>query len=107
MDLSHELIEKAKLASGCPTDMAFSKKLGIKHSTLSNWRRGASKPSPGLVWKMCEIAHLNHALYMVGIEADRAIDLETAQAWQRMRSMYIMSAVAAHMRRKRMLTHRL
>jgi hypothetical protein len=52
---------------------------------------------------MAEAIGKNPAEVMVCIEAERATNLRNAQAWVRVRNMYIMSTIAAHMRRKKLL----
>lgn len=101
------LIDAYKKELHLRSDSAMSEALGVSRATLSRWRKGYGHPEPALAWKIAEAIGENPAEVMVNIECERATNLENAQAWQRVRNMYIMSSIAAHMRRKKMLLRRL
>lgn len=103
MSYTIELIDEYKKTLRLRSDSAMADALGVSRATLSRWRKGHGHPEPALAWQIAEAIGKNPAQVMVCIEAERATSLPNAQAWQRVRNMYIMSTVAAHMRRKRMI----
>lgn len=103
MSFTIQLIDVYKKELHLRSDSAMADSLGVSRATLSRWRKGNGHPEPGLAWKIAEAIGENPAEIMVNIECERATNLENAQAWQRVRNMYIMSNIAAHMRRKRLV----
>jgi len=77
--------------------------LGVTRATVSNWAMGKTHMTPAIAFKVSEELGLNPADTICAIEQERALNLLDAQAWGRIRKVYIMSALAAHMRRKRLL----
>jgi len=106
MTYTIELIDEYKRTLRLVSDSAAADALGVTRATLSRYRKGRGHPEPSLAWKIAEAIGRNPAEVMVCIEAERATSLPNAQAWQRVRNMYIMSNIAAHMRRKRLLLGR-
>lgn len=103
MNCTQTMLDEYKKALKLRSDSALADTLGVTRACVSRWRKGLGHPEPALVWEIAEAIGKNPAEMMVSIEAERSTSLRNAQAWQRVRNMYIMSAVAAHMRRKKLL----
>ena len=106
MNFTQTLIDEYKKAMKLKNDSALADNLSVSRACISKWRNGRGHPDASLAWKIAEAIGRNPAEVMVCIEAERATSLPNAQAWQRVRNMYIMSTLGAHMRRKRLLTGR-
>jgi len=107
MNYTQTLIDDYKKALRLSNDSALASKLGLTRATVSRWRNGNGHPEPAIAWQIAEAIGRNPAEVLVCIEAERATSLVNAQAWGRVRNMYIMSNIAAHMRRKKLLLFRL
>lgn len=106
MNYTQTMLDEYKKALKLRSDSALADTLGVTRATVSRWRKGHGHPEPAMAWEIASAIGRNPAEVMVSIEAERARSLADAQAWVRVRNMYIMSAIAAHMRRKRLLLHR-
>jgi len=104
MNYTQTMLDEYKRVLKLRSDSALADDLGVTRATVSRWRKGHGHPEPSTAWKIAEAIGRNPAEVMVCIEAERARNLEDAQAWQRVRNMYIMSAYSAHMRRKKLLS---
>jgi len=104
MNYAQKLIDEYKKTLKLKNDSALAEALGVSRACVSRWRSGLGYPEPSIAWEMAEACGMNPAEVMVNIEAERATSLKNAQAWVRVRNMYIMSSIAAHMRRKKLLT---
>ncbi|OOF11758.1 transcriptional regulator [Salinivibrio sp. PR919] len=56
MSVITELMDKAKARHNLPSDYALSKKLNLKHATLSRWRLNKSIPSWEAVFLLVDLA---------------------------------------------------
>ena len=90
-----ELLDKAKLMSSSPTDMAMAAKLGVTRAAISDWRNGKKLPAAVTCAKLSDITGepLNRVLGTIG-EA-RAISKEEKKVWRRLAqvAMLIISIV--------------
>jgi len=106
MNYTQTLIDEYKRALKIKNDSALAENLKMTRATISRWRNGNGHPEPAIAWQIAEAIGRNPAEVLVCIEAERATSLVNAQAWGRVRNMYIMSSIAAHMRRKLLLQKR-
>lgn len=102
---TQELLRLFKTEMRLGSGAEVSRALGVTRATVSNWAMGKTHMQPHIVWKVCEAIGVNPADAMCAVEQERALGLLDAQAWGRVRRMYIMSNIGAHMRRKRLLTY--
>lgn len=103
MNYTQTMLDEYKKSLRLRSDSAMADSLGVTRATVSRWRNGLGHPEPAMCWDIATACGRNPAEVMVSIEAERARSLADAQAWQRVRNMYIMSTLGAHMRRKRVL----
>jgi transcriptional regulator with XRE-family HTH domain len=103
MNYTQNMLDEYKNALRLRSDSAMADALGVTRATVSRWRKGNGHPEPALAWEIAVACGRNPAEVMVSIEAERARTLRDAQAWQRVRNLYIMSNLSAHMRRKKLL----
>lgn len=106
MNYTQSMLDEYKKTLKLRSDSAMADALGVTRATVSRWRKGNGHPEPAMAWEIATAIGKNPAEVMVNIEAERARNLEDAQAWVRVRNMYIMSNIAAHFRRKKLLLNR-
>ncbi|OOE92851.1 hypothetical protein BZG76_06090 [Salinivibrio sp. AR647] len=56
MSVITELMDKAKARQNLPSDYALSKKLNLKHSTVSKWRVNKSIPNWEAIFLLVDLA---------------------------------------------------
>lgn len=106
MNYTQTMLDEYKKALMLRSDSALADTLGVTRATVSRWRKGHGHPEPAMAWEIATAINRNPAEVLVSIEAERARSLEDAQVWVRVRNMYIMSNITAHMRRKKLLSAR-
>lgn len=75
------LLDAAKARAGITSDYRLCKVAGISDTTMYNYRHGLSFPDDQKTFKLCEMAGLNPAPYLLEIHAERAKTEEIKQVW--------------------------
>lgn len=101
---SQELVNAYRTAKRLRSGAAMAEALGVTRATVSNWAMGKTHMTPSIAYRVAEELGLNPADTIIAIEQERSLNLADAQAWGRIRRVYIMSNLSAHLRRKKALT---
>lgn len=80
----NELLDRAKAKAGVTSDYALAVKvLGYKEqTTLTNWRKGRSRPDARALVKLCELTGDDAGVMAARLQADRAANDEEAGLWR-------------------------
>lgn len=80
----HDLLDRAKAASGVSSDYALAVKVMgyAKASTVTNWRSGRSLPDDDAILKLCGLTGDDPAVVAATIRAERAQSDEAAALWR-------------------------
>jgi plasmid maintenance system antidote protein VapI len=100
-----ELADAYMLHKGFKSGFEMARHLSVTRATVSNWKLGKSHMTPDIAFKIAEELGLNGADILCAIEQDRAVNLSHAQAWGRVRRMYIMSRTRAQFERRKRTTY--
>lgn len=96
------LLDKAKVVHRLPSDYKLALVMGVKQTTLANYRQGKTLPDARVIRLICELTGDDPALLAAEIEAERATTEDARALWrevvQRLQSTLhaaIFSVVAA------------
>lgn len=76
-----ELMDMAKRAQGFPSDYRLGKVLGVSENTIYNYRHGISRPDELRTFKLCKLAGVDPAPWLIDLHASRAKDDELKDWW--------------------------
>lgn len=83
MDHVNSLLDKATEMCGTKNDSDLARRLGVRHTTVSNWRHGRAKPDVIAAEKLAKMTHGNLAKIVAVIEESRALSAEAKPVWRR------------------------
>jgi hypothetical protein len=85
------LLDKAKVMHRLPSDYKLALVMGVKQSSLANYRQGKTLPDARVISAICGLTGDDAALLLAQIEAERAKTTEARALWlqvvQRMRGV--------------------
>lgn len=87
MTTTIELLDQAKIASGCASDYQFQKRFGIKQSTISMWRTGNRSLDDSHAALFAGILGREPVELMAICAAERAKDAGNRARWLRVAAL--------------------
>lgn len=84
------LLDKAKVVHRLPSDYKLALVMGVKLTTLTNYRTGKTLPDARVIQSICDLTGDDPGLLLAEVEAERAKTAEARALWlevvQRLRS---------------------
>lgn len=78
-----ELLDRAKAASGLPTDYKLAQVLDVAFSTIAAYRKGRAHPSLPTVMRLAELAGTDPDQAWLAVCVERASTQYDRETWQR------------------------
>ena len=76
------LLDKAKVVHRLPSDYKLALVMGVKQTTLANYRQGKTLPDARVIRLICELTGDDPALLAAEIEAERATTEDARALWR-------------------------
>lgn len=76
------LLDKAKLIHRLPSDYKLALVMGVKQTTLANYRQGKTLPDARVIRLICDLTGDDAALLAAEIEAQRAPNEDARALWR-------------------------
>jgi transcriptional regulator with XRE-family HTH domain len=89
-----KLLDKAKVIHNLPSDYKLALVMGVKQTTLKNYRDGITLPDARVITLICGLTGDDPALLAAEIEADRAKTDEARALWQNIARRLSLGAAA-------------
>jgi len=86
MDQINALLDKASEMCGAKNDSDLAKRLGVRHTAVSNWRHGRAKPDVVTAEKLAKMTNGNLARIVAMIEESRAQSAAAKAVWRKIAS---------------------